>query len=399
MFDNPSAEIISIGTELLLGEITDTNSVYMAQSLRNYGVNVFYMTTVGDNQKRIVEVLRHALDRADIVITCGGLGPTIDDMTRQAVAEATESELVFSDDLLEQISSRFRAFKTAMTDNNRRQAYIPQNAIVIENPVGTAPSFMVDYHGKLVFSLPGVPREMKYLFQEGVIPLIRQRYRLGLISVRKLRVAGIGESSLDNLIGEELLNYSNPTVGLAAHHGTIDVRITAKAETRNDCDLLIADMEQKLKARISDYIFGYDDDVLEEVLSQSLNQHHLRLKIVQCGLGDTLHSTLNVLPADDTEILRLDDIRNNASLTDIAENMSGQHQRDGYDASLVLISLPDVDEQSDQDVGSVVLVRLYDQTKLRVYGFGGQSDIAPIWISRWGMAMLWRMIQEVQNEQ
>ena len=163
MPDNPNAEIIAIGTELLLGEITDTNSVFMARQLRNIGVNVYFMTTVGDNRGRIADSIEAALSRAGIVITCGGLGPTVDDVTRQAIADATDRPLEFHQSLFDTIAERFRGFGVRMTDNNRQQAYLPQDAILIENPVGTAPSFIVESDAGIIISLPGVPREMKYL--------------------------------------------------------------------------------------------------------------------------------------------------------------------------------------------------------------------------------------------
>ncbi len=227
-----NAEVIAIGTEILLGDLTDTNSVFIARTLRDLGIDLFFMTSVGDNEKRIGDAIGIALSRAQIVITCGGLGPTIDDMTRQAVAAATGRGLTFHQELLDQIAERFKGFRSPMTENNRRQAYVPDNAVVIENPVGTAPCFAVEYGDQVVISLPGVPREMKYLLIEKVVPYLREHYGITgkIIKAKILKVAGIGESALDELIGKELLEAANPTVGLAAHSGQIDVRITAKAE-------------------------------------------------------------------------------------------------------------------------------------------------------------------------
>src|SRR5512141_1707876 len=162
------AEIIATGSELLLGEVVDTNSAFIARRLREIGLNLFYKTVVGDNEQRMIEALTIALNRSDVIITTGGLGPTIDDVTRPAVAKAVGRELVFRDDLLEQIRARFRAYGVPMGENNRRQAYIPQAAIPIENPVGTAPSFIVEHHEHLIISLPGVPREMEYLMEHAV---------------------------------------------------------------------------------------------------------------------------------------------------------------------------------------------------------------------------------------
>ena len=155
----PTLEIITIGTELLLGEITDTNSTYIARTMRDHGIDIYRITTIGDNPNRIANTIKEGLQRADIIITTGGLGPTIDDPTRQAVADAVGRQLVFLDQLWEQIVERYKNFGRKPTENNRRQAYIPENAIPIHNPVGTAPCFIVEQDSKFIISLPGVPQE------------------------------------------------------------------------------------------------------------------------------------------------------------------------------------------------------------------------------------------------
>ena len=300
MPDNPNAEIIAIGTEILLGEITDTNSVFMARQLRDIGVNVFFMTTVGDNLQRIADAIADALDRAEIVITCGGLGPTVDDMTRQAVANATERPLDFYQSLYDTIAERFRGFGVRMTDNNRQQAYLPRAATLIENPVGTAPAFVVEAENGIIISLPGVPREMKYLMGESVVPYLLRKYDLGTIVARTLRTAGIGESSLDDQIGVAILNERNPSVGLAAHHGCVDIRITAKARGLAEATTLLDDMQRRLYARVGQHVFGLDDESLEDVVTQVLERYQLRLHIIEAGLPGVVSDRLGGGPAPDT---------------------------------------------------------------------------------------------------
>src|SRR5574341_444298 len=207
------AEIIAIGTELLLGELVDTNSAFIAKKLQTIGVPLHYTSTVGDNPDRIVSVIRHAVARSEVVITTGGLGPTVDDMTREAVAQATGRPLVFDEDLLKQIEDRFSRWGRKMSENNRRQAYRPEGSLPIENPVGTAPSFIVDLGERVTISLPGVPREMEYLMDAAVLPYLRQRFNLtGLIRSRELKVSGLGESVVDEQVGD-LEKLSNPAVG------------------------------------------------------------------------------------------------------------------------------------------------------------------------------------------
>ena len=291
-----NAEIISIGTELLLGEINDTNATYLAQQLKSIGLNLFYRTTVGDNQQRIVDVLRLALSRADVIITTGGLGPTIDDMTRQSVAAAVDQPLTFRPELMEQIAARFARFNVRMTDNNRTQAMLPEKAIAIENPVGTAPGFIVETEHGAIISLPGVPHEMKHLMEHSVLPYLQQRIGAqGVIRLRVLRTAGAGESWLGEQIAD-LMQWSNPTVGTAAHGGQTDIRITAKAADDTAAEALIAPVEAQIRARVGDYIFGVDKESLDEALIRTLTAAGKQIDIVEAGTERALHQRLSSLP-------------------------------------------------------------------------------------------------------
>ena len=405
-----NAEVIAIGTEILLGDLTDTNSVFIARTLRDLGVNLYFMTSVGDNEKRIADAIRIALDRAQVVITCGGLGPTIDDMTRQAVAAATERGLTFHQELLDQIAERFKGFRSQMTENNRRQAFVPDHAVVIENPVGTAPCFAVEYGDKVVISLPGVPREMKFLMIEKVVPYLRARYGITgkIIKAKLLKVAGIGESALDELIGTELLEASNPTVGLAAHSGQIDVRITAKAESSADADALIAEAETALRQRIESYIFGVDSDTIEKALVSALTQRGQRLVTGEIGIQPVVSGRLQKTAGIDSvlaavvsfpapELLQQQlEISEVLSLRQLAER-TAEHLSQQHNAGVVLVvvSHPDaLEDHDDTNEGSAVAVLVGDKLRSRVYGFGGGTDTAQEWTGTWAMSMAWRMLTE-----
>jgi competence/damage-inducible protein CinA-like protein len=284
----PAAEIITIGTELLLGEIVDTNSHYLARALRDQGIDLYRTTTVGDNPGRIAEAIQHSLERAEIVITTGGLGPTVDDPTRQAVALAAGVELEFREQLWEQVQARFRRFGRTPTENNRRQAYVPAGAIAVENPVGTAPAFIVEPSGRAVISLPGVPREMEHLMEHAIIPYLRRRFDLdSVIKARILHTAGVGESQIDERIGD-LEQLSNPTVGLAAHSGQVDVRITAKASSLEEAEALIAGVEAQLRQRLGEWVYGADNETLERAAMQALQARGWRIAVVEAGLGGEL---------------------------------------------------------------------------------------------------------------
>jgi len=284
----PSAEIIAIGTELLLGEIQDTNTRYLALRLRDANIDLFRATMVGDNPQRIAQAIAEAQNRSEIVITTGGLGPTVDDPTRLAVALAVSVDLEFRPELWEQIQNRFVRFNRTATENNKRQAYIPTGAIAVENPVGTAPAFFYETGSKTIISLPGVPREMEYLIENRVLPYLIERYHIsGTIKACVLHTSGVGESQVDEWIGDlELL--TNPTVGLLAHPGQIDIRVTAKASTTAEADRMIAGLVEQLYQRLGDHVYGSDSDTLEKVTRAKLVQLGWNLALVEFGLGGEL---------------------------------------------------------------------------------------------------------------
>ena len=284
----PSAEIISIGTELLLGEIIDTNAPYLARLLRDIGVDLYRKTTIGDNTKRIAQIIQESLQRCDIIITTGGLGPTVDDPTREAVALAIGVPTEYRPELWEQIQARFQRYGRQPTENNRRQAFIPQGAVPVENQVGTAPAFIVDREEKIIISLPGVPREMEYLMQNHILPYLRQRFDLhGIIKARVIHTAGIGESQIDEMIGD-LETLSNPTIGLLAHSGQVDVRITAKANSENEADQMIQELEKIVQERLGDMIYGSDQDTLEGKAFETLQSKGWKLVVLEAGLNGDL---------------------------------------------------------------------------------------------------------------
>ena len=284
------AEIVMIGTELLLGEIVDTNANRLALALRDIGLDLYYKTTVGDNLDRMTEVLNLALDRSDVIITSGGIGPTVDDVTRQAVADATGRKLVYSTELEAEIAARFNRFGRPMADNNKRQAYIPEGATPLTNPVGTAPCYLSeDVNGRgCIISLPGVPRELDHMMENTVIPLLIERMGgIKVTRVRVLRTCAVGESNIDRGIGD-LMTTGNPTVGLAAHIGQTDVRITAKADTDEEADTLVAGMEEKLRERLGVAVYGVGKVTVAEVVGELMQEKSLKIGVVDTLTGGQL---------------------------------------------------------------------------------------------------------------
>jgi competence/damage-inducible protein CinA-like protein len=284
----PSAEIITIGTEILLGEIVDTNTRYIARTLRGMGVDLYRTITIGDNVERIAEAIRHSMNRAEIVITTGGLGPTVDDPTREAVAKAAGLELEFREDLWGQVVAVISRYGRKPSENQKRQAYIPAGALAIPNPVGTAPCFIVETERNAVISLPGVPNEMEHILHESVIPYLQKRFDLNeIIKIRILHCAGLGEGMIDEKIAD-LETLSNPTVGLAAHTGVVDIRIAAKARSEAQADAMIADIERQLRERLGDAIFGGDEEKLEDATLNAVATRGWTLVAVEAGLNGLL---------------------------------------------------------------------------------------------------------------
>jgi len=284
----PSAEIITIGTEILLGEIVDTNTRYIARTLRGMGVDLYRTVTIGDNVERIAGAIHSSMQHAEIVITTGGLGPTVDDPTREAVARAAGVELEFREDMWEQVVAIISRYGRKPSENQKRQAYVPKGALGINNPVGTAPCFIVETERNAIISLPGVPNEMEYILHDSIIPYLQKRFKLNeIIKIRILHCAGLGEGMIDEKIAD-LETLSNPTVGLAAHTGVVDIRIAAKAKNETEADEMIARIENDARERLGTIIFGADEDRLETVTLKEVAKRGWTLTAVESGLDGLL---------------------------------------------------------------------------------------------------------------
>ncbi len=381
----PKAEVITIGTELLLGEILDTNARFLARRLRDAGIDLYRMTTVGDNVQRIAEAVREALSRADIVITTGGLGPTVDDPTREAVAQATGRPLAFRPELWDDLVARYARYGRVPSENNKRQAYIPQGARVLPNPVGTAPCFAVETEQGVVISLPGVPREMETIMDELVLPYLRERFGLrGVIRARVLHTAGVPESVIDERIAD-LEQWSNPTVGLAAHPGQVDVRITAKAEDDAQAEAMIREVEAEIRRRLGDWIYGADEETLEAVVADRLRQRGMRLAVVESGLQGELVRRLIPLgdPVLGGEVLPPVDWATLARTTEEVRRTRGA------DVALGVLLIPE---------GNMHRLRLVRRTanesEEHEWAFPGPPGLAGVWAVHMALNCLRRWLQE-----
>ena len=263
------AEILSVGTELLMGQIANTDAQYISRRLSELGVTIYRHTTVGDNPARVKEALAQALSRSDIVITTGGLGPTEDDLTKEMVAEYFGLEMHMDDRSMQAIEIYMNRIGRAMTENNRKQALFPEGAIIMENLGGTAPGCIVEQGEKAVAVLPGPPHEMKDMFDRQLAPYLARRSGAHIES-RFLRVFGIGESSLETQL-IDLFHGSNPTLALYCGAGEVQARITAMAEDSEKAFALIAPLEAEIRSRLGDHVYGEGvENTMENVVLETL---------------------------------------------------------------------------------------------------------------------------------
>ena len=367
----PSAEIITIGTELLLGETVDTNTRYIARTLRDAGVDLFRSSTVGDNHERIAQILREGMTRAEIIITTGGLGPTVDDPTREAVALAVGVETEFRPELWEQIQERFQRYGRTPTENNKRQAYVPQGATAIENKVGTAPAFVSEKDNSVIIALPGVPREMEFLMRKKVMPFLRERFDLNeIIKSRLIHTSGVGESAIDARIGD-LEELRNPTVGMAAHAGQVDIRITAKAQSEAEADKLIAEVESQLHERLGHWIYGADKETLEGVVLEGLAKIEMRMAAVETKLDGRLLRRL----AGKSEAFAGGEI-NSTPLTEDELMLATKNTCQAHHAD-VCLGVMLIPGETQQTMHLAVITP--DEEKQIKRTYGGPPQMAPLW--------------------
>ncbi|MBW1689512.1 MAG: competence/damage-inducible protein A [Deltaproteobacteria bacterium] len=294
-----NCEIVTIGSELLRGQITDTNATYLAQNLNAIGFNVSLHTSVGDDFDQMKQVISEAVTRSDLIIATGGLGPTEDDLTREVIADLAGAPLVFKQELMDQIESIFTIRGYRMPGSNRKQAFIPEGAIPISNDIGTAPGFMVTRKSKLLVALPGVPKELAYLFHKEVVPYLKKHFHLDrqLISSKVLRITGLGESKVDTLIRDLMNPHTNPRVGILASPGDIRVVITASGKDREEASSRIKQVEEQITARLGNAVYGSDEDTLEGVVTHLLKARGASLGIVETFTGGELTARLQKTPS------------------------------------------------------------------------------------------------------
>ena len=295
-------EIIAVGTELLLGNIVNTNAQYLSQKLADLGIDVYYHVVVGDNLKRLTETIKTSLERSDLVITSGGLGPTVDDLTKEGVSQALGLKLLPDEESIEKIKKMFNSTGRLMTENNIKQGYIPEGAVVLENNNGTAPGVLIEKNGKIVIMLPGPPKELYPMFENKVLPYLKAKAN-STIRSKVLRVIGVGESAVEHMLKDIFDSQANPTIAPYAKDGEVHLRITAKTGIPEEADRLIAEMEQKVRAILGDNIYGCNEETLEEAVLKLLQEKNLTISLAESCTGGLVASRLTDIPGASASLI------------------------------------------------------------------------------------------------
>lgn len=363
------ADVLAIGTELLLGQIVDTNSSWIGERLAAVGIDTMEHRKVGDNLGRMVAAMREMLDHADAVVVCGGIGPTQDDVTRDAIAEVLGVELERREELVEHIASLFGTRGRDMPQNNLRQADVPKGADVIPNPIGTAPGIRAEVDGKVIYAVPGVPYEMQLMVKEHVLPdLLARSGEAAVIVSRSLKTWGASESGLAEMIADRVDTQVNPTIAfLARGIEGIVVRLTAKASTSEAAWALIEPEEARLREILGDLVFGVDDETMEHAVLARLEQRGWTLGVAESLTGGLIGARVVNVPgasrtfqgsiacyATDVKRLVLGVTAEQVVSRESAEQMAeGARRVLGSDVGIAATGVAGPDEQDGQPVGTV----------------------------------------------
>lgn len=288
-------EIISIGTELLLGEITNTNAQFIAHEIAQIGLNSYYQTVVGDNPSRLKETLAQSLNRSDVLIITGGLGPTYDDMTKECVADVLALDLELHEESLKRIEAYFESKSEKMPKNNIKQAMIPKGSKVIINNNGTAPGILIEHELKTIILMPGVPYEMKAMFKNQVLPFLERKSDVKIVS-RHLYLFGIGESDVEEKLEDLMKDSANPTVAPYAMNGTLMIRLTAKAKNEEEALELISPIEKRIKDKFAQFLYSVDEEAMEKVLVELLIQNKKTIATAESCTGGLLSEKITRVP-------------------------------------------------------------------------------------------------------
>ena len=292
------AEILCVGTELLLGDIVNTNAAYIARELARIGIELYHQTVVGDNQERLKRALNEAFDRADLVVTTGGLGPTFDDVTKETVAAYFGKKMVRNQEAMDRISSYYEKRGIELTDNTKKQADLPEGCIAFQNNHGTAPGLAIEGRGKVVIMLPGPPSEMIPMFDGSAVPYLLQYSGKTIVS-STVHFFGIGESLLESRMHEYMLAHNNPSVAPYAKDGEVQVRLTASARTKEEADAMIRPVVAEICRDYGKYLYGVDVGTMQNALVRELRTKGLTIAVAEGCSGGNVIKRITEVPGSD----------------------------------------------------------------------------------------------------
>ncbi len=388
------AEIVSVGTELLMGQTVNTNAQYISKALTNLGIDIFYISTVGDNAERLSETIKTALGRSDIIITTGGLGPTPDDITKEVVAEALGMPLVFNEECMAEIEKIFSSTGREMPPNNQKQAYFPENCIIMPNPRGTAPGCIIEKNGKTAIILPGPPYEMNLMFDNHVLPYLKTKSE-GIIVSHFIKVFGLGESFVADKISDLIEKQTVPTVATYCSTCEVHIRLSAKCKYADEAEELIKPIEDEIVKRFGSAVYTIGEDTLEEVVAKMLVQSNKRLALAESCTGGLITSMLTDIPgsskyliegivaySNDSKVNRLGIPKSliqdcGAVSHEVAVAMSkGVLKTSGADISVAVTGIAGPDGGTiEKPVGTVfIAVSDNDSTDCKQYSFRGNRE-------------------------
>ena len=389
-------ELICVGTELLLGNILNTNAKYLAEKCAELGLSLYYQTVVGDNDTRLAEMIKAAFERSDVVIFTGGLGPTSDDITKEVVSETFGLHLIYDKKAADDLTKRLNRFGVLVTDNNYKQAYVPDGCTVLYNHNGTAPGILIEKNGKIAILLPGPPKEMQPMFEEYCVPFFKECSGLEIDSVM-VKLIGIGESSAASKIEDIIEKNTNPTVAPYAKQSQVHLRITARAESSEACRALIDPVLAEIKARLGEYIYTTDAEKdIEDVVYELLKEKNLTITTAESCTGGLLAGKIiNVSGASDvykegfvtySDEAKMKDLgvsketleKFSAVSSQCAEEMArGAAKAAGADVSVVTTGIAGPEGGSEENpVGTVYIGVYYDgQTMVKRYSFGNNRQM------------------------
>jgi nicotinamide-nucleotide amidase len=338
------AEILAVGTELLMGQIANTNAQYISKRMQDIGVNVYYHSVVGDNPERLKSCLHTALARADLVVMTGGLGPTQDDLTKETVARAVGKELVLHEPSLEEIRRLFIKAGWTMTENNFKQAYFPEGSIVMKNNHGTAPGCIIETGEKILIMLPGPPSEMKPMFEQSVMPYLEERSPYKIVS-KYINTFGIGESALENMLIDLIEQQKETTIATYVNNGQVTVRLTSRCDKDNPAGIN-ADVEREIRRRLGNRIFSVGSESLAEVAGKLLIQSHTSIAVAESFTGGLISAALLKIPGV-SQIFARGSIALQETINQKAAEQTAQRIREQADSDLGLAVLGSVEDGSD----------------------------------------------------